>query len=290
MRPISLQSILRKIKEKFVKSQIVNYFEENQLFFDYQFGFRTNGSIHATIFLLTDDVLRARNKHFYTCTGYLDLSKAFNCVDHAILNNKLYHYAIRDKYLNWFKTYLTDRLQFTTIGKHVSGKVKITNGGPQGSVRGHIPYLIYVKDIEFCKINSCILKIIVLISNHVDPVMASAMLEDDLKVISKYFASLKSILNAKKTKIMNFCKNWRSGDQAKFPKLYLDEHEIESVSTFKYLGGTIDLNLNFRKHLELCIRNAFSKIYVLNKIRNLMSSHTTLTLFKAMVYPNLRVW
>lgn len=71
LRPISLLSIMGKIIEKFVKKQLVDYFEQNGLFFDFQFGFRANRSIQDAIFLLTDEILRARNSNLYTCTGYL---------------------------------------------------------------------------------------------------------------------------------------------------------------------------------------------------------------------------
>lgn len=128
LRPISLLSIMGKIIEKFVKKQLVEYFESNHLFFNYQFGFRANRSTQDAIFLLVDEILRARNDRLYTCTGYLDLSKAFNCVDHNILLQKLNHYGVRGNCLAWFQSYLKNRLQFTTIGSHTSDKTIVPNG------------------------------------------------------------------------------------------------------------------------------------------------------------------
>lgn len=222
--------------------------------------------------------------------GILNLSKAFNCVVHSILLDKLKHYGIRGKCFNWFESYLKDRLQFTTIGSNISSKVKVPNGVPQGSVLGPILYLIYVNDIEYCNLKSRILMFAddtVVISSHIDPQQASVQLSNDLDVLSNYFGKLGLMLNAKKTKVMNFGKSWKCGDVTEFPVLKLDNQVIESVLYFKYLGVIIDINLNFRKHLEASLRSANSKLFMLNKIKNHLPEQTALLLYKTMVLPYL---
>lgn len=127
----------------------------------------------------------------------------------------------------------------------------------------------------------------VLISSHACPIEASKVLGQDLKIISEYFARLKLILNAKKTNLMNFSKKWLINEKSPcpFPNLYLDNCEIEAVTSFKYLGVTLDLNLNFKKHGFLYKKSTNSKLYMLKKICDHMSNHTVLILFKAMVLP-----
>lgn len=96
--------VLEKIIEKHVKAELVSYFEDCSLFFDNQFGFRTNRSVHDAIFTLTEEILRARNNNLNTCCAYLDLSKDFNCVSHSLLLKKLNHYGVTGNFLNGLKT------------------------------------------------------------------------------------------------------------------------------------------------------------------------------------------
>lgn len=217
-----------------------------------------------------------------------DLSKAFNCVNHNILLNKLSHFGIRGTCLDWFRSYLENRIQFTTLGKYKSSNKIVPNGVPQGSVLGPILYLIYVNDIEFCNISSRIFMFAddtVLVSSHTSPKEASKVLEKDLVTVSNYFGNLGLILNASKTKVMNFSKNWRAISEGTFPKIYLKNVEIEAVPHFKYLGVTIDLSLNFKKHMDICLRNMNRKLFVLRKVRKHMTDRTSLTMFKSMVLP-----
>lgn len=124
----------------------------------------------------------------------------------------------------------------------------------------------------------------VLVSSNNSPTEASKSLEKDLAVVSEYFGNLGLILNPSKTKVMNFSKNWKDSNGI-FPPIYLNGEEIESVPYFIYLGVTIDLNLNFKKHLDICVRNINRKLFVLRKIRDHMTDRTALIMFKAMVLP-----
>lgn len=85
LRLISILSIIGKILEKYVKNLVVQFFEENDLFYSLQYGFREGRSTMDPIFYLTDKIMRNRNKGLYTTVAYLDLSKAFNCVNHGIV-------------------------------------------------------------------------------------------------------------------------------------------------------------------------------------------------------------
>lgn len=127
----------------------------------------------------------------------------------------------------------------------------------------------------------------VLIQSNPNSETASQNLRQDMITISNYFRQLKLLLNTKKTKVMNFTKYWRKGNTQNFPKIIIDNCEIEEVEDFNYLGITIDKELNFRQHLYKCIKKSNSKLYMLNKIKDYLPIQGALALYKSMVLPYL---
>ena len=77
----------------------------------------------------------------------MDLSKAFDTLDHSILLDKLYYYGIRNTPLDWFKSYLNNRCQYVDFNGIESAKLPLSTGVPQGSILGPLMFIIYMNDI-----------------------------------------------------------------------------------------------------------------------------------------------
>ena len=156
-RPISLLSNLDRILEKLMYTRIVKFFNNNNLFYFLQFGFRQYYSTTHALISLTETIRKYLDEGKFACGIFVDLQKAFDTVEHDILLTKLEHYGVRELAIDWFKSYLSDRKQFVSINGHDSNLASVLYGVLQNSVLGPLLFLIYINDlkqaIKFCKVH-----------------------------------------------------------------------------------------------------------------------------------------
>ena len=142
-----------KIFEKLICAQLLNFFESNQIFYNSQFGFRKLFSTTTALIEFTDSIRSLVDQGNYVFSLFVDLTKAFDTVDHEILLYKLSNYGVRGHTNDFFRSYLSQRQQFTVIGDSSSSLNNINCGVPQGSVLGPILFLVYINDLYLCTNN-----------------------------------------------------------------------------------------------------------------------------------------
>ena len=133
-RPISLLPVISKIFERIVYNRLYKHLNDNKLLFYNQFGFQANNSTEHAITELVGKITTAFDDNKYVLGVFIDLSKAFDTVDHQILLNKLQHYGIKGSIFQWIKSYLTNRNQFVLM--KTTTLLDVLCGVPQGSILG----------------------------------------------------------------------------------------------------------------------------------------------------------
>ena len=111
--------------------QLFQYFTDNNLLYNHQYGFRKDHLMESALLALVDRVYTDLDNKKLPLAVFLDLSKAFDTIDHQILLQKLKYYGIFNVGLNWFQSYLSDRIQFVYIEGVRSEHLHITTGIPQ---------------------------------------------------------------------------------------------------------------------------------------------------------------
>jgi hypothetical protein len=286
-RPITLLPVISKIVEKVVESQFKEFIERKDILFRNQFGFRKGYSTNNAVFRLCEEILRALDQSHHSIAVFCDLSRAFECVDHEILLNKLEYMGVRDLASVWFKSYLSNRSQVVQIVDssgvvHDSRLSYCTVGVPQGSVLGPLLFLLFVNDMPTSDN-------MVLYADDTTALVSGRSL-DELKVnlsacmkrMTKWFEDNGLSFNAQKSALINF-----RTEQSNRPDLE-QVGNVEEFPATNFLGVIIDEHLSWKQEIESCFKKLSKACYVITMLSRVVNEDTLRMVYYGYFYSILK--
>lgn len=280
-RPISILPSISKIFEKLMKNRVVKFLNKNNFFSSKQFGFRKGRSTEDALLDFCSKIYVNLDSKKNAAGLFVDITKAFDMVNHDLLLEKISNAGFRGFMLDWFRSYLCNRSQKVVINGIMSKINYLNLGVPQGSVLGPILFLIYINSLFYQNFKGDIIAFAddlgcAYSSNNVLDLVSD--INFDLNLLRNWFTAHKLVISDK-TKIMYFSLTGQNAFKADVmfhapeccrfklvkhncafssnDKTFYEDLQcsrkcfiIETVRKFKYLGLTIDNKMTWTDHTE----------------------------------------
>ena len=293
-RPISNLSFISKIAEKACLEQFIPYINNNNLLPSYQSAYRKYYSTETTMIKITNDILWAMEEQKIRSFISMDLSAAFDTVDHQILLEVLSkQYGVTDVALNWFTSYLTNRTCRVRINNTESSTKDVSCSVPQGSIAGPVLFSIYASTLE-----SAITDPAITIMGYADDhcISKSFLPSDESSTIITLQTELSNIkawmnhnrlkMNEEKSEFIYFGSHQQL-EKCTVNALQQDNTIIKRSHSVKYLGVILDENLSFHQHITSKCNIAAINIQRISSIRNYLTIESAKQLAHSFVLPHL---
>ena len=289
-RPISNLSFMSKVVEKLIFEQLSVYLVENNLFPKLQSGFRRYHSTESAVLRVLSDIYSAVDRGDVALLALLDVSAAFDTVDHSILLERLStSFGLSGQAYAWFDSYISGRSQSVRLGGTSSPRALVRFGIPQGSVLGPILYVLYTADVARI-VESFGLKVhlyaddtqIYGSSSVSRSVELSELLLLVIDRVNDWMSSNRLRLNPDKTEFIWF------GTRHQLSNLNPRSISvIPSSTSVRDLGVLFDSELTMEGHISKLCQSCFFQLRRLRSIRHSLSRHALLTLVHAFISSRL---
>ena len=252
-RPISITCCTSKLIEKLIKKRLVPYLKRNNILSKYQFGYRSQHSTTHAILNISENILQNFDKKEHTVSIFLDLSKGFDCVNHEILLKKLWHYGIRGVAHDFFKCYLSNRLQYTFVNGVESDLLTVLCGVPQGSVLGPLLFLLYTNDLS----NASNFSINLFADDtclslcHKNIYVLNLLCNIEAARVDEWFKANRLTTNSKKASNFLLSEYYNRGaNRSGSFNISMGNVMLKRVLSVKYLGVMLDHNVTWNDQIE----------------------------------------
>jgi hypothetical protein len=237
---------------------------------------------------MIDDWRDVLDLGYHIIAVFLDLSKAFDTIDHQLLLKKLSYYNLDFSFIELMSNYLTNRFIQVKINGELSKKERIKVGIPQGSVLGPLLFIVYINDLAHLPLRSKLLLFaddttVYLSGLNISEIINN--LSNDLSIIKNWLVHNRLVLNLEKTNAIHFNSKNRKIDYKNYT-LKCDNNNIEFVTETKLLGVIIDNKLKYSSHINQLCKKANAKAYLLTRSLYLFPNKFRPLLFKLFIMPH----
>uniref|UniRef100_UPI003AAD8E98 uncharacterized protein n=1 Tax=Centroberyx gerrardi TaxID=166262 RepID=UPI003AAD8E98 len=292
-RPISNLPFLSKILERVVAAQIKSHLDSNNLYEPFQSGFRSKHSTETALLKITNDILLSADSGFLTILILLDLSAAFDTINHSILLSRLQHsLGITGTALSWLTSYLSDRHQYISINNCKSSTAPVTHGVPQGSVLGPLLFILYILPLGqilrrhglrfHCYADDTQLYL----SSKTITSTTHSTLTTCLADIKSWMQRNFLKLNCNKSEILIIGPNSLTRSAQTF-SLNIDGSIVTPSTQVRNLGIILDPTLSFLPHVNQVTKTAFFHLRNIARLRPSLSFAAAETLIHALITSRL---
>ena len=288
-RPISVLSSVSKIFERCIFNQLIAYLTNNNMISSNQYGFRPGFTTSDCLIDLIEEITSSLDKGLYVVSLFLDLSKAFDTVNHQILLIKLKYYGLQQSEHNWFQSYLSNRKQQVHVNGVASDTRFISTGVPQGSILGPLLFIIFINDLpkssSFFSTRLYADDTSLTASGHdLDSLLCA--INNHLPAVYEWLCSNKLTLNLTKTKFLIFMPRQKESCNL-YPPLTVANVYLEKSFCLKYLGVYIDCHLTWHDHIEYICGKISKNINIMAKLKHYVSKATLISVYYSLIYPYL---
>ena len=288
-RPISLLITISKILEKIVYNRVVKFINKNDVLFKSQYGFRSKHSCEQAVQELLAKILHSQEDGHKTASIFMDLSKAFDTLNHDLLLKKMERYGIRGVSLKWFKSYLAGHSLIAKVPTSenkstYSNTFNISCGTAQGSCLGPLLFILFCNDIYLQELYGSLILFAddtTLYNSHHSLNYLNFIMSHDLSVLGDWFRANQLSLNPSKSVVMYFNSKKTS------PDVMLDGIVIPRVNTHKFLGTWIDNDLAWNTQVQFVVSKLRSNCQLLSLAKNILPAEVLRTVYFSHIHSHL---
>lgn len=289
-RPISILSSISKVFERAIHDQLSAHLAQHNLLLPSQYGFRKTYSTELAGLHLVDSIASRLDDRYKTVGIFMDLSKAFDTLDHEIILRKLPYFGLNPAACSLIENYLSNRWQYVDLNGSCSSRKRLLTGVPQGSILGPLLFIMYINDIASAtkSLNPVLFAddttLLFSPGRNFHPVNLQNLLNEELSFVAEWFRANRLSLNLKKTKFMIFRKpNSIDLDI----NLSINGIQIERVKTFKFLGLMLNEKLTWSDHFVMIKTKVNKSIGILHRLKYILPFSILLTLYHSLVMSHL---